>query len=96
MTRTATDFAARAGDPMPFAEPITSRVGAVLELPYPCERDAKRALLRGAYRISALALRRETGHIGAAIALEQLADALRSYPIADDDEPTVVVHMVVP
>lgn len=71
-------------------------MAVVLELPFPCARDAKRALLRGAYRTAAQALRKQTGHLGAALALEQLADALRSYPVADDDETTVVNVMVRP
>jgi hypothetical protein len=75
--------------------------GAVLEVPLPCRpgdplpapRDAQRALQRGAYRTSALALRKLTGHIGAAIELERMANALCSYPIEDDGETTVVTVM---
>ncbi len=65
--------------------------GVVLELPFPSELDAKRALVRGAYRRSARALR-EIGYPGAALALEALAEGLRTtqHPVADDGEVTVI------
>lgn len=67
----------------------------MLELPFPCERDAKRALLRGAYRVAARALRGQTGHIGAALALEEMADRLCSYPVDDDGEETAIINLAV-
>lgn len=66
----------------------------ILELPFPCERAAKRALLRGAARRIARMLREELNYPGAALALEMHVETLRDEPFAEDDEPTVVLDVV--
>lgn len=68
----------------------------ILELPYPSDEAARRALLRCVYRRAARALRDELGYPGAARALEDRAAALRTPEAAaepddpDDDEATVI------
>lgn len=64
----------------------------ILELPFPCEGAARRALLRAAYRRSAKALRDQLGYPGAALALDALAESMCTpdYAVCDDGETTVV------
>lgn len=61
---------------------------AVLELPFVNATAAKRALRRGAYRVSARELRRR-GYLNAAMVLEDLAHSLDTHEDAFD-ETTIV------
>lgn len=75
----------------------TATAGRVfLELPFPCESAARRALRRAALLLAARVLRTELGHRDVAGELEAYVEALRDYPVADDGEKTVVMQRIVP
>lgn len=70
--------------------------GSDVVLRLPSEGVAKLALLRGAYRRAAKALREQLGYPGAALALEKLAASLQtaSSPEDEDDCDKTVVDLI--